>query len=263
VKDGSVFLPVALPRLREIPGSIAPVNQSGTFSYSLRRDVRAAFTAGARSRCAFVATHLDYLHQAAYPGYSDLNAVERHLVRKARVSGLRDLSLHWQPPAVQGEPLGIEAWKLRHLQRIVVEEIRRTRFLEKGKANRLVLFSDHGNRRLITEANFGDPRYHRVLFATFGIPPRDPQTPISLLDIAEMLGFADERLVGRADSLVEYVNATGEEWKRLQSSARLKADGHVWLDPVIVRAIGQRLQGYRPYAPGGYFPAPLRRSPPQ
>jgi hypothetical protein len=262
VKDGSVFLPIVLPHLREIPGSIVPVNQSGTFAYSLRRDVRAAFTAGARDGCAFVATHLDYLHQGAYPGYSELDSSERRRVRGARAASIRDLSLHWQPPPIPGEPLGIELWKLRYLQRTLGEEIERTRFLDKSKGNRLVLFSDHGNRREITEANFGEPRYHRVLFATFGVPARDPRAPISLLDIAEMLGYADERRVGRADPIVEYVNATGEEWKRLQSSARLQSDGHVVLDPEIVRSIGERLQGYRPYAPGGYFPAPLRRTPP-
>ncbi len=262
VKDGSAFLPIVLPHLREIPGAITPANQTGTFSYDLRREVHSVLTAGARSPCAFIAEHLDYLHQTAYPRYSELTSTERAAVREARAREIRDVSLDWQPPVVTADPLSVEKWKLRRLQTVVLEEIERSGFLAPEKSNRLILFSDHGSRRRLNEGNFGDPRYHRVVFATFGVAPRDPNEPMSLLDIPEMIGLADESRPGRADPVVEYANATGDEWKALMKSARLYVNGRVSLDPAIVRRIGERLQGFRPYGNGGYFPAPLRRTPP-
>ena len=261
VKDGSVFLPVVLPRLREIPLSIAPVNQSGTFAYDLRRDVHDILTAGTREGCAMIAAHLDYLHGTAYPGFSDMTPPQRAAVRSARVRSVRDLALDWQPPVVSADPLGIDRWKLAFLQRAVITGIEQTRFLSVAKANRLILFSDHGDRRRIRDDNFGDPRYHRVLFVTFGVPSRDRTRPISLRDIPSMLGYSDPSRQN-ADPLIEYTNVSGPEWQQLINSARLLSNGRVLLNPSIVRRVGERLRGFRPYAPGGYFDAPLRRDPP-
>lgn len=261
VKDGSVFLPVALARVGPIPGAISPANHSGTFSYDLRRDVHSILTSGTASGCSLIGAHLDYMHQTAFPPFSEMTASERRAVRSARVDLVRDLTFSWQPPIVTGDPLDIERWKLANLQRVIVAELERTRFLSSEKANRLVLFSDHGNRRRINDDNFGDPRYHRVIFVTFGIPPRDPEDPISLLDISSMLGYADAARKS-ADPVVEYTNVTAEEWGELSRSARLLSNGRVLLDGTIVRGAGARLKGFRPYAPGGYFPSPLRRDPP-
>jgi hypothetical protein len=116
VKDGSVFLPIILPRLGSLPFAVSPVNQSGTFAYDLRREVHDILTVGASEKCAFVAAHLDYLHENAYPPFSEMTPTERQAVRSARVSLVQDLALHWQPPVVTGDPLEVEKWKLAYLQ---------------------------------------------------------------------------------------------------------------------------------------------------
>jgi hypothetical protein len=260
LKDASVFLPVALPLLPRIPGARTPANQSGTFAFDLRREIDAILTEGT-SRCTFVAGHIDYLHQPLYPRYSDLTPSQRSIVHRSRVEALQDLSLDWQFPVIPGDELQLYSWKSRRLQDLLAQEIRATGYLEPSKKNRLVLFSDHGNRRALTGENFGKPQYHRVIFATFGIPARDPTLPISLLDISSMLGYSEP---GRekADPIVEYTDVTGPEWKQLMRSAKLLFNGRVLLDPGIVRRAGERLRAFRPYSPGGYFPAPVQRPPP-
>jgi hypothetical protein len=263
VKDGSVFFPVLLPHLRAIPLSISQVNQSGTFAYDVRREVHDILTIGDQEKKpAFVAAHLDYLHTTAYPPLSELTPAERSAVRAARVELIRDPGLDWQPSLVTGDPLSIEGWKLAFLEKVILGEIDRTRFLSAEKGNRMILFSDHGNRRRINDDNFGEPRYHRVLFATFGVAARDPTIPISLRDIPAMFGYVDS---GRknADPMVEYTNVTGPEWQELIGTAKLQGDGRVLLDPSIVKRAGARLKGFRPYTAGGYFPSPLRRDPPR
>jgi hypothetical protein len=191
-----------------------------------------------------------------------MTARERGAVRSARVGAVKDMTLDWQPPLVSGDPIGIERWKLAYVQRVLVDELTRTGFLSPEKENRLVLFSDHGNRRGINDDNFGEPRYHRVIFATLGVPARDPREPVSLLDIPGMLGVEDPARPGKADPVVEYTNATSDEWRTLMKSARLRANGRISLYPAIVGSIGSRLRAFAPYSSGGYVPSPVRRSPP-
>jgi hypothetical protein len=145
---------------------------------------------------------------------------------------------------------------MRRIQNILAQEIHATGFLEPSSGNRLVLFSDHGNRRALTDENFGRPQYHRVVFATFGVPARDPHLPISLLDIPELLGFADPTRPGPAQPIVEYTNAVESEWGLLMGTANLRPDGEIALDSAVVREIGKRLRGYEPYGPSPeYFVA--------
>jgi hypothetical protein len=247
VKDASVFLPVGLQRLPRIPAARTPTNQSGTYAFDLRQEIRSILTSGS-GPCTFVAGHLDYLHQPLYPRFSELTRQERAAVLGAPVNSLQDLSLDWSYPVVPGDALGVYGWKLRHIQQLLAEEIEQTEFLDPAKGNRLILFSDHGNRSGLSEENFADPRYHRVVLATFGVAARDPTSPISLLDIPDLLGFRDPTRPGAADPVVEYTNGTPPEWSLLMGTANLISDGQVILDPQIVRAIGMRLRGYRPYA---------------
>jgi hypothetical protein len=257
VKSASVLLSVLLPRLPAIPGALTPANQTGTFAYDLRREVHQALTAGAAARCSLTASHLDYLHQTAFPASSQLTPAERRAVWGGRTRGVRDLDLDWQDPAVPDEPLDVSAWKLAYIQRVILEELGETRFLDPPRKNRLILFSDHGIRRDISESNFGEARYHRVLFATFGVPPRGAALPISLLDIPAMLGLGDPRRPGPSEPVVEYANATPREWSQMMDSARLESDGSILLNRKIVEQIGQRMTGYRPYSGStDYCPAP-------
>lgn len=262
LKNGSVFLPIALPLLPPIPAARTPPNQSGTFAFDLRREIDAILTNGT-GPCTFVAGHIDYLHQPLYPRYSDLTALERSIVRGSRVEALVDLSLDWQFPVIPGDQLELYGWKTRRLQMILAQEVRATGYLDPSGRNRLVLFSDHGNRRALTEENFGRPQYHRVIFATFGLPLREPLLPISLLDISELVGFPDPSRPGPAAPIVEYTNAMGSEWLHLLESARLRLDGEISLDPAIVEKIGKRLMAYEPYAQKPeYSPAPTVTSSP-
>lgn len=259
VKDASVLLPVLLPRLPSIPGAETPANQTGTFAYDLRREVRQILTAGAAARCSFTASHLDYLHETAFPAFSQLTPAERTAVWRGRTGAVWDLALDWQNPVVPGQPLDVSAWKLAYIQRVIGEELIETRFLDPARENRLILFSDHGNRKDISETNFGDARYHHVLFATFGVTPRDPAAPVSLLDIPAMLGFPDPRRPGPAEPVVEYANATPKEWSQMMHSTRLESDGSILLDPKVMEQIGQRMTAYRPYSGStDYCPAPAR-----
>ena len=250
VKDASVFLPVVLRIIPRIPGSRTPANQSGTYAFDLRREIRSILTSGSRSgSCTFAAGHLDYLHQPLYPRFSELTRQERAVVLGAPVDSLQDLSLDWQFPTVPQDALGVYEWKLRRIQVLLKEEIELTDFLDPGKRNRLIIFSDHGNRMGLSEENFHEPRYHRVVLATFGVDARDSNRPISLLDIPNLLGFEDPDRPGPADPVVEYANGTPGEWTYLMGTAKLESDGDVILDSRIVRGIGLRLRGYRPYAP--------------
>jgi hypothetical protein len=248
VKDASVFLPVVLNKLPRIPGAGTPSNQASTYAFDLRKEFRSILTSSSGG-CTFSAAHLSYLHEQVYPRFSDLTPDEAAKILTAPVDSLQDLSLDWQYPEIRSDALGVYQWKIRHLQRLLAEEIRQTGFLEPSKRNRLILFSDHGNRTGLTEENFIDPRYHRVIFATLGVPARDPRTPISLLDIPNLLGFEDPDRPGPADPVVEYANGTPAEWTYLMGTAKLASDGDVILDSRIVQGIGLRLRGYRPYAP--------------
>ncbi len=257
LKDATIFLPVVLPHLPPIPGAGTPANQSGTFAFSVRAEVDAILTAGGGTRRSLVAAHLDYLHQGRYPAFEALSADERSRVRAAQVEAVRDLSLHWQYPSVPGEPLGIYGWKIGRVQQLIVEELERTHFLDPAKDNRLVLFSDHGNRSGMSLGNFGEPRYHKVVLAAFGIPDADPAAPISLVDLSGLLGFPDPSRPDPTAPIVEYTNVERGEWSQLLRTSSVSASGEINVEPEMLGVLGQRMRAFSPWTSGAtYLPAP-------
>jgi hypothetical protein len=249
VKEMHILAPVLLPRLPRLPLARTPRNQSGTFGFRLATELRDFFTAGRRDAKILSIGHVDYLHQPAYPAMSDLTPAERGRVRRARVEAIRDLSLHWQYPEWEGEPLGIYAWKIARLQQEVAKAMRDSGASDPARRNRIILLSDHGNRKEIAATDFARQRYYKVLFATIGIPGGDPRRPLSLLDIPLLLGWPDPSRPGPADLVVEYVNnESPKEWKVMMESAVLAKNGAVLLDPRITAAVGQRLLAYRPHS---------------
>jgi len=258
LKNGHIFVAVLLPRLPRLPGSATPANQSGTFTYSFRDELTEVLCAGGdRSGKSLVAAHSDYLHQPRYPAYSDLTAEERNKVFGAPAGALVDRSLDWQYPVEWGEPLGLYRWKLRHLQETVAACIRQTRFLEQGKRNKLIVFSDHGSRTGVLAHNFGEEKYHRVVLIGFNTEKRDPSSPISLVDIPALIGLPDPHRPQPADPVVQYVNVDASEWNLLLQDSRPAKDGAIWLDRKVVDRLALRLRGYRPYSTSGYFPVPI------
>lgn len=140
VKNASILLPLVLARLPPIPGAVTPPNQTGTFNYDLRREIREVLTRRSDRACTFVAAHFDYLHQTAFPAMSEMTREERHAVRSARAGELLDPSLAWQLPVLVVDPLRLYAWKIARLQRVIGEEVRATHFLDPRKQNRLITF---------------------------------------------------------------------------------------------------------------------------
>lgn len=256
VKDASWFLPLLLPHLPPIPGAATPANQGHTYTFSLRRELAEVLTCGGGPGGSLTLAHLDYLHQARYPGLSQLTAEERARVRRAPVSGVVDRSLDWQYPATPGEPLQVYSWKLADLQASLREVVESTGVLDPALHDQLVILSDHGPRTGLTAANFGTERYFGVIFATFGIPPRDPDAPISLLDAGALLGLGAPGASPR-EPVVEYVEAEPSEWRELTGASAPLLDGRVSLPrPALVR-MGERLAAFRPYTePRGYSVSP-------
>ncbi|MBF5044241.1 hypothetical protein FGE12_17720 [Aggregicoccus sp. 17bor-14] len=259
LKDASLLLPVILPRLPALPGSVLAPNQAGTYAFNVRREVAELIAGRDGGSRAFIAGHLDFLHQARFPNYAVLTPAERALVRAGPVLALRDSSLDWQYPAIQGDRLDLYSWKIRRVQKLVIEELERSGFLDPARGNRLVLLSDHGNRKGLTLENFGEPRFHRVLLATVGVPARDPQVPISLLDIASLVGLGDPSRPAAAPPVVEYTNALDAEWGALMASAQMRPTGVVALEPRLLQGIGGRLKAVAPYTePSQYQPVASR-----
>jgi hypothetical protein len=256
VKDASWFLPLLLAHLPSIPGAATPANQGHTYTFSVRRELAEVLSCGAPAGESLTLAHLDYLHQARYPGMSQLRPEERGRVRRAPVSGLVDRSIDWQYPATPGEPLQLYSWKLAHLQASLREVVESTRVLDPGLRNELVILSDHGPRTGLTAENFGTERYYGVILATFGIPPRDPDAPISLLDTGALIGLAPAGSAPRPP-LTEYVEAQPPDWGELARGSLPLLDGRVSLPRSALARMGGRLAAYRPYTePRGYSLAP-------
>ncbi len=249
LKDASWFLPIALAHLPPLPGAATPANQGGTFSYSLRRELSEVLSCGAgRPGGTLVLAHLDYLHQARYPGLTDLDPERRARVLAAPVSALVDESIHWQYPEHAEEPVGVYAWKLEHLQRVLREAVEGTGVLDPALGNQLVVLSDHGPRTGLTPENFGERRFWNVPLVTFGVAPRDPGHPISLLDVPALLGFSDPERRGPAPAVVEYTIVSAEEMKEMVHATRIQPSGRADLDPAILQRAGARLKRFDPFA---------------
>jgi hypothetical protein len=241
VANNSLLLPVLTPALpRAWPGSSAP-NAAGTFTYDVRREIRAILRSGSPAQRVLVAAHLTYTHLPAYPGSLELSWAELWRVARAQSETIRDRSLDWQDVDRPGDPLAIRRWKVEHLQRVIQAEVDAARYVDRG--GQLVVFSDHGNRAGMTIDNFIDERYHHVVLATFGLPPRCPQQPISLIDIGSLAGFSDKT----AEASVEFVLSAPKQWPALVESARLRWSGDVDLAPRLLGGIFKGLRRHEPW----------------
>jgi hypothetical protein len=246
LKDAGWLLPVILPHLPRLPGAFTPQNQAHTYAFSLRRELSEILTCGGTPRGSLTLAHVDYLHQARYPGFSELTAPERARVWSAPVAALVDRSIDWQYPMTEGEPLRVYAWKLSALQATLRTAIASTGVLEPGLHSRLVFLSDHGPRIGLTTKNFGDERYHGVILATFGIEPRDPDEAISLLDVGTLLGLGSPGALA-ADPAVEYVEALPSDSREMAQGSRPLLDGRISVPRAVLERMGARLLRFRPF----------------
>ena len=185
--------------------------------------------------------HLTYTHLSAYPGSFDLSWPEIHSIARTPAGVIVDRSFDWQDVDRRGDPLKVHAWKLKHLLRVVQEEVSASHYLERG--GRLVVFSDHGDRAGLTLETFARDRYYNVLLATFGLPQRCAREPISLIDIASLVGLSSTR----AQPSVEFALAPPKAWPALVTSARLRWTGEVDLDPALLAPIFKQLRRYDPW----------------
>jgi hypothetical protein len=108
----------------------------------------------------------------------------------------------------------------------------------------MILFSDHGDRIDINYDNFHEGRFCNVMFATFNLPVRDMDKPISTMDAGTILGLV---LHEPFDPVVEFTVAEPSEWAPLVHSAKLEWNGRVRLDEGLLSIIFRRLRSHRPW----------------
>jgi hypothetical protein len=245
LKQNSVFLAAALPRLPNLAGARTPRNQSGTFAFDLDAELDDLFRCPAEAGKCFSAGHLDYLHQPLYPRFDELTPAQRRRVLASPVTAVEDLSFDWRYPQIEGDSLGLYSWKVRHVQELVSRAVERSGFLEPGRENRLVVFSDHGSRKDLTAQNLGNPMYWNVLFAAFGTRPDDPSRPISLLEISAILGFPDPTRPGPDSPVVEYADVDEKDVPML--TPYFAGDGRIFLSPQALARIRPRMESFRPF----------------
>lgn len=239
--NSSVLLPLFRPVLPRLPFSPAPPNQAGAFTYDLEREISNIFSARHSSKKVFVTAHTTYLHSPLYPRTMEMSWEEMKNVFTARAKSLRDRSFDWQDVDLPTDPVKLRQWKLQHLQKILIQVVEQTRFLQ--REGQLLLISDHGDRAGLTLENFTEERYHRVILITFNLPKKDPSAPISLLDTGNFLGFNKPSFL----PIVEYTNSTPDDWGRLGGSTQISFDGHVLFDEGILNRIFQTLKTHTPW----------------
>jgi hypothetical protein len=252
VGNASLLLPVVRPVLpAPLLGSV-PANHAGTFTYDLDRELDGIFAEGDRDGRALVVAHLTFLHHPRYPSYRELGPEERQRVRGARAGQVRDHTFDWQAEHADSDAIELRTWKLARLTAAVGAAIDRTRFLAPDRGGQLLLLSDHGDRVGLTPNTFWKPAFHRVPLLTIGLPARpDPDAPVSLLDVAQLIGFgADER---PRDPAVEFAVAVASQWPQLVRSATLHWDGGVTLDPALLGDVFHGLRLHRPWP--AHYPA--------
>ncbi len=251
VANNSFLMPIVKPAFPRVWPMTSPSNLAGTFTYDVRREIRGILRAGSSGRRTLVAAHLTYSHLAAYPKSLDLSWTELRDVARAPARLVEDRSFDWQDVDRPTDPIPLQRWKLSFLQAVIRDEVESSGFLD-GQRD-LVIFSDHGHRRGLSDETFQDERYHRVLLATFGRPARCPDTPISLIDIGALLGFSDRR----AEPVVEFAMAPLNLWPALMKSARFRWAGDVDLDARLLAEVFAGLRRHTPWPGNGDNPSCL------
>lgn len=246
VENNSILLPIVKPLLPRFWPSPSPPNHAGSFTYDLDRELREILTAGDGRKQTLVMAHLTYMHHAAFPRSVDLSWPEARRVLRARARRIRDRTFDWQDKDRRFDPIPMRRWKMARLQAALVANLEAVDFLSAG---RLVVFSDHGDRRGITTRNFGDARYHHVLLATANLPRRSLDAPVSLIDIGALAGIVTA--APPADPIVEFAIAQAGSWPRLMETARLHWSGAVTLDPTLLARVFGTLKRSRPWADAG------------
>lgn len=243
IENASILLPIFRPLLPKLPFSDVPPNHLGTFTYNIDHELDDIFSLSSSSDRIFAAGHLTYLHADRYPSYYELSWKECLRIMRSAVALVKDRSFDWKDEDRPTDPIKLHEWKTQRLQNALADSMTRTKFLERG--GRLVLFSDHGNRPGLTMDTFRQERYHHVLLTTFGLPSRDPDEPISLIEAGSLLGLAPH--ASSFDPDVEFVMSQPSDWPELGKSARVHWDGSITLNDKLLNAILQRLRAHRPW----------------
>jgi hypothetical protein len=246
VENASLLLPVIRPVLPRVLLGSVPANHAGTFAYDLDRELDGIFAEGDEGGRAFVVAHLTYLHSPRFPGYADLTPSERERVWWTPAGEVRDRSFDWQDQHLRSDALALRPWKVRRLTTAVAAAVARTRFFAADRGGQLLVLSDHGDRAGLTPNTFWKPEYHHVPLLTVGLPAHpDPDTPISLLDVANLVGLAPGEPAH--DPAVEYIVSAPAQWPQLVRSVALDWSGGVTLDPSLLAPIFQGLRLHRPW----------------
>ena len=241
VANNSFLVPIVKPVFPRVWPMPSPSNLAGTFTYDVRREISGILRAGSSGRRTLVAAHLTYTHLAAYPKSLDLSWAELRDVARAPAGLVADRSFDWQDVDRPSDPIPLQRWKLSFLQAVIRDEVESAGFLDGERE--LVIFSDHGHRRGLSDETFQDERYHRVVLATFGLPARCAGAPISLIDIAALLGLSDSR----AEPVVEFAMAPLNIWPALMKSARFQWAGDVDLDRGLLAEVFAGLRRHTPW----------------
>jgi hypothetical protein len=243
VENASILLPVFRPLLPKLSHPGVPPNHLGTFSYSLDRELDEIFSCTSDKSRIFVASHLTYLHAPRFPSLFELSWPEYKRVIRSEVSSTRDRSFYWQDEDLPTDAIQLHEWKKQRLQTAVIGSIKRTKFLERGGG--LLLFADHGDRAGLTMDNFCSECYYHVPLITFGLPSRDPNVPVSLIDAGSLLGIVPH--MPPASPTVEYTTTYPYEWEIFSRTAHVRWDGSVDLDKNLLNTAFRRLRSFKPY----------------
>lgn len=243
VHDRSLLLPLVRPWLPRTRAFATPPNLAGSYSYSLRRDIRDMLASGRPDRRTFAAGHLTYLHLPTYPASADLGWSEYWRVLLSPARNIQDRSFDWMDVDDLVDAIPLHQWKRQALFDAVRNEIESSGFLARG--GQLLMFSDHGERRGLTDETFISPQFHNVLLTTFNLPTRDVESPRSLVDISFLLGLTPEPYSGVPG--VELAIFPTAMWGKLVATARLDWNGRVHLDERELAAVARGARRFQPW----------------
>ena len=232
VHNGSLLVALVRPLLPRAGIFASPPNMAGSFSFSLEREIDELLHPRASGQ-TLVAGHITYMHFPAYPRTADLTWRDMTRLLVAQVRGVRDRTFDWTDADRPSDPIPVHEWKRQRLLHVVVEALDRSGVAKSG--SRVVLFSDHGERLGLNRLTVEDPKYHHVLLATMNVPPRESESPRSLVDIGFLLGLASPH---PDTPRVEFSVFPTELWKELFATAQLEWSGKVILNANVAAKAG-------------------------